>query len=39
MKPNLADKSSFLANVTTTGRVTGKKHTLTLRLVFYSDSP
>src|ERR671930_576501 len=36
MKLNLADKSSFLGNVTTVGRITGRRHTVTLRLVFYN---
>ncbi len=35
MKLNIPDGSSFLGNLTTIGRVSGKRHTVKLRLVFY----
>jgi hypothetical protein len=35
MKIHILDGSSFLGYLTTKGRVTGKKHTVKLRLVFY----
>lgn len=36
MELSIADSSSFLGNLTTIGRVTGKKHTIELRLVLYN---
>jgi hypothetical protein len=35
MKLNIPDGSSFLGNLTTIGRVSGKRQTVKLRLVFY----
>ncbi len=35
MKIHIPDGSSFLGHLTTKGRVTGKKHTVKLRLVFH----
>jgi hypothetical protein len=35
VKFNIPDGSSFLGNLTTTGRVSGKSRTVKLRLVFY----
>ena len=35
MKPNIPDDSSFVGNLTTIGRVSGKRHTVKLRLVFH----
>jgi hypothetical protein len=36
MKLSIADNSSFLGNLTTIGRVSGKQHRVKLRLVFYN---
>jgi len=35
VKPNIPDGSSFLGNLTTVGRVSGKSHTVKLRLVLH----
>ncbi|MGH9910556.1 MAG: nitroreductase/quinone reductase family protein [Nitrososphaerales archaeon] len=36
MKPSIQEKS-FIANLTTIGRKTGKLHTVPLRIVFYNN--